>query len=47
MTRTLFFLRIGFCTCLGLALIGLAAVTASDDDPEVPKVWPRDAGPRI
>jgi hypothetical protein len=34
MVRVLLWVRYGFCTCLGLALIGLAAVFAADPDPE-------------
>ncbi len=34
MVYALLWVRYGFCTCLGLALIGLAAVSAADPGPE-------------
>ena len=34
MARALLWVRYGFCTCLGLAVIGLAAVSGSGSSPE-------------
>ncbi len=44
MTRALLWVRYGFCTCLGLAVIGLAAVSAPYLDPEAPSM-PRNDPP--
>ncbi len=38
MVYALLRVRYGFCTCLGLALIGLAAVSAADPGPEATSI---------
>lgn len=45
MVRALFWVRYGFCTCLGLALIGLAAVSAADPDPEATSMLRNSSSP--
>jgi hypothetical protein len=46
MARTWLWIRYGLCTCLGLALIGLAAVSPTALDPEGPHPSADDGGGR-
>jgi hypothetical protein len=45
MARAIRWVRYGFCTCLGLALIGLAAVSPPVLDPEGSSAEPEDSVP--
>jgi hypothetical protein len=45
MATALLWIRYGFCTCLGLVVIGLAAVSASDPSPEAPSMPRPDSAP--
>jgi hypothetical protein len=45
MKHALLWVRYGFCTCLGLAVIGLAAVTAFEAEPKAPSMQPTDSSP--
>jgi hypothetical protein len=45
MKRALLWIRYGFCTCLGLAVIGLAAVSAPDLASEAPSMPGNDSSP--
>jgi hypothetical protein len=47
MAIALLWIRYGFCTCLGLAVIGLAAVSASNPSPEAPSMLRPDSGPHF
>ncbi len=45
MAKALLWVRYGFCTCLGLAVIGLAAVSATEPDPEASSMLRSDTDP--
>ncbi len=44
MANALLWIRYGFCTCLGLAVIGLAAVSAPNPVSEAPSMPRPDSG---
>ena len=46
MAKALLWIRYGFCTCLGLAVICLAAVSA-DPSPEAPSMLRPDSAPHF
>ena len=45
MKHALLWVRYGLCSCLGLAVIGLAAVTAIENEPEAPSMPRTDSSP--
>lgn len=47
MLHALLWVRYGFCTCLGLSLIGLAALSTADPDPEATSMPCTDAEPPV
>ncbi len=47
MAKALLWIHYGFCTCLGLAVIGLAAVSASAPPPEASSMLRSDSASRL
>ena len=45
MAKALLWMRYGFCACLGLAVIGLAAVSAPNPNTEAPSMPSPDSVP--